>query len=84
MPGFPVKAKGPAREKIVLEHSSWLAYADYDPVEFRLEVGFKNGKVVEHWPVYPQTFLDFKLAPSKGSYYVKAIKKTAEPAEIKA
>lgn len=56
-------------------------YAEYDPKELRLEVGFKNGKIMEHWPVYPQTWIDFKLAPSKGSYYNRAIKKT-DPGEV--
>jgi hypothetical protein len=59
-------------------------YADYDPASLRLEVGFKSGKIVQHWPVYPQTWIDFKLAPSKGSYYNAAIKKLVAPIEIKA
>lgn len=71
-------------EKIGFEHSRWLEYADYDPKELRLEIGFKNGRIVEHWPVYPQTWIDFKLAPSKGRYYNEAIKKATEPIEIKA
>jgi hypothetical protein len=72
------------REKIATEHSKWLMYADYDPVALRLEVGFKSGKIVQHWPVYPQTWIDFKLAPSKGSFYNAAIKKLVAPIEIKA
>lgn len=71
------------RERIVTEHSKWLMYADYDPVSLRLEVGFKDGKIVQHWPVYPQTWLDFKVAPSKGSFYTFAIKKVTPPIEIK-
>ncbi len=71
------------REKIGFEHSKWLMYADYDPVELRLEVGFKDGKVVEHWPIYPQTWIDFKLAPSKGSFYAAAIRKTNPGEDIK-
>jgi hypothetical protein len=72
------------REKIVTEHSKWLMYADYDPVSLRFEVGFKNGRIVQHWPVYPQTWLDFKVAPSKGSFYTFAIKKVTPPVEVKA
>lgn len=71
------------REKIGFDHSSWLMYADYDPVALRLEVGFKSGKIVEHWPVYPQTWTDWKAAPSKGSYYNAAISKLMPPSDIK-
>lgn len=86
MQGIPGQAAAgkQAKEKIGIEHSKWLAYADYDPVAYRLEIGFKNGRVVQHWPIYPQTWMDFKLAPSKGRFYMQAIKKTTQPIEIKA
>lgn len=72
-----------SRERIVTEHSKWLMYADYDPVSLRLEIGFRNGRIVQHWPIYPQTWTDFKAAPSKGSFYSFAIKKVTPPIEIK-
>ena len=72
-----------ARERIVTEHSKYLMYADYDPVSLRLEIGMKNGRIVQHWPVYPQTWLDFKLAPSKGSFYHFAIRKVTPAIAIK-
>ncbi len=81
---LPGHAPATEREKIGFEHSKWLMYAEYDPKAFRLEVGFKNGSIVEHWPVYPQTWLDFKLAPSKGRFYAAAIKKTSPGEQIKA
>jgi hypothetical protein len=71
------------REKLVFDNSSWLQYADYDPIERRLEVGFKSGKVVEHWPVEQQTWIDWKAAPSKGSFYSATIKKFVEAEDIK-
>lgn len=71
------------REKIAFDNSSWLQYADYDPAESRLEVGFKSGKVVTHWPVYPQTWIDWKAAPSKGSFYNAAIAKFIQAEAIK-
>lgn len=49
--------------------SSWIEYLKYDKTNLRLEIGFKDGKVLQHWPVYPQSFLDFKLSPSPGRYY---------------
>ncbi len=84
MNGIPGQATAVSREKIGFEHSKWLEYADYDPIGLRLEVGFKSGKIVTHWPIYPQTWIDFKLAPSKGRYYAQAIKKASPAMEIKA
>lgn len=70
-------------ERVVFEHSKWLVYGQYDPVSLRLEVGFRSGSIVQHWPVYPQTWMDMKLAPSKGSFYHFAIKKVTPPITIK-
>lgn len=67
-------------EMVIFDHSSWIRYADYEAKELTLQIGFRDGRVVEHTPVYPQTFLDFKLAPSKGRFYLQAIK-AISPAE---
>jgi len=83
MPGMPSSHAAPTqKDRAVFEHSTWLVYGDYDPASLRLEIGFRDGKVVEHWPVYPQTWQDLKLAPSKGSFYNFAIKKVTPPITI--
>lgn len=79
-----VQAQQPQHERVVFEHSKWLMYGDYDPVALRLEIGFRSGKIVQHWPVYPQTWLDMKLSPSKGSFYHFAIRKGTPAIEVKA
>lgn len=68
---------------IVFDHSSWLAYADYNPLDLSLEVGFKDGRIQEFSPIYPQTILDWKAAPSKGSYFNQAIRRLTEPTDVK-
>lgn len=70
-------------ERIVCDQSSWLSYGLYDPVGKRLEIGFKDGRVKVYSPINPQTWLDFKVAPSKGQYYLGAIRKTTESEDIK-
>jgi hypothetical protein len=62
-------------ETLPTPHSSYVSYFRYDPKTLRLEVGLKHGSVVEHSPVYPQTWLDLKIAPSKGRFYIQTIKR---------
>jgi hypothetical protein len=76
-------ALSPDLETIPTPESSYLAYLRYDPKGLRLEVGFKYGGIVQHWPVYPQTWLDMKVHPSKGKFYHAVIKLTSQPIKIK-
>jgi hypothetical protein len=64
-------------------NSSWISYLKYDQTNLRLEIGFRDGRIVQHWPVYLQSFLDFKLSPSKGRYYSQAIRSMTPALPIK-
>lgn len=74
----------PAIDKLVCDKSSFLMYAEYDPKEMSLEVGYRNGKVVQHSPVYKQTWEDFKVAPSKGRFYNATIARITPGELVKA
>jgi hypothetical protein len=80
-----VKPSAPAKapESLVCDRSSWLMYAQYTPQDLQLEIGYRNGRVVAHSPVYPQTWEDFKAAPSKGRYYNATIRRLTPGEPIK-
>ncbi len=74
--GSATISKADGIETLPTPHSRLTSYFRYDEKGLRLEVGFKYGAVKQHWPIYKQTWTDLKLAPSKGRFYLQAIKKT--------
>ncbi len=78
----PALLSGPGVESFPCD-SSYLQYAKYDSTNLRLEIGFKYGGIVQHWPTYPQTWIDFKVAPSKGKFYHASIKIATPSIRIK-
>lgn len=57
-------------------NSSYLSSGQYDPVNLTLTINFQYGGVRQYRPVYPQTWMDLKLSPSKGKFFHEAIRKT--------
>jgi len=78
----PASQQAQQPETIVCDHSSWLKTATYDPKSLKLWISFQNGETKTFYPIYPQTFLDFKLSPSKGKFYAQAIKSQGAPQGI--
>lgn len=49
--------------------SSDIAAAGYDPINFRLQIQFTNGRIYLYEKVSPLEFEQFMASPSKGQYF---------------
>ena len=65
--------QGQTQEKI--EHpSEFIETADYNSTTLTMTVNFKNGSQHQFFYVYPAEWEAYKEAPSKGSFFNKALK----------
>ena len=64
----------PNIETIPTPNSSFLEAIEYDSVNYRLTVHFKNGAIHQHPMFFPIMWSTFKIAPSHGSHYANNIK----------
>jgi len=76
MTGTPAPAQAPTIETDIFTDSSYVSGIQYDPSGLVLTVNFRYGGVRQFRPVYPQTVMDFRLSPSKGSFFHQAIRST--------
>lgn len=71
----PAFNQAPAKAKEEpIGDSSFIAKIKYDPAQLALTVETKSGNEYVHFMVYPATYEQFMLAPSKGRFYNQVIR----------
>lgn len=66
-------SQGQSFEKI--EHpSGFIESADYNATTLTMTINFKNGAQSQLFFVYPAEWEAYKMAPSKGSFFNKALR----------
>ncbi len=62
----------------VIQGSSNVAEAGYDPEEMKMEIKFHNGNTYEYYPVTLEGWKAFMRAKSKGKFFAENFRKNSK------